>query len=173
MYVDTCFEYMKRSPLSATLYCDLLFRLSKHVKLNLYLQSKCKEFLESQVWVPTHVPSEEESYDDFCEYTKWRRMVVATIQSFVYLVQVRLIPADLFRKLIRCIIQKCSECQNQKIIEIYLHFLLECMASKYIPFDETMTFVKQCRKRVDGEGWIPAAKFKLLDLEDILKKKMK
>lgn len=173
MYVDTCFDYMRRSPAFAKLYCDILFRLSKHIKLNLYLQSKCKEFVDTEIWSPSHVPSEEESYDEFCEYTKWRRMVIAMIQAFIYLVQVRLIPADMFRRLIKCMLQKCSECQNQKIIEIYLHFLHECMASKYVPMEEVKNFVKHCKKRVEEEGWIPAAKFKLLDVEDVIRQKMK
>jgi hypothetical protein len=173
MYVDTCFEYMKRSPAFARLYCDIIHRLSKHIKLNLYVQSKCKEFVDSEIWVPSHVPSEEESYDEFCEYTKWRRMVIATIQAFVFLVQVRLIPADLLRRLIKNMLLKCAECNNQKLIEIYLHFLLESMASKYVPLEDVRVFLKQCKRRMEEEGWIPAAKFKLLDVEDVFRQKMK
>lgn len=169
IYVDTCFEYIQRSPQFSRTYVDFLQLLSKHMKIMPQLHEIIHNFLNTQQWKPGHIP-EDDCYDEFCNYVKWKKMVTGYIQAIVYMIHLRLLPAEIIRKLTKTIVLQCEHTNCVKEIEIYLSHLYECLQSKYCPYEQ----IRICITKLEiSTGLTSAVKFKMLDIQEACAKKMK
>lgn len=137
------------------------------------------KYISSSSWKPKLELLEDDDYDEFCDFVKWRKRAITAIQAWKLLAKYKwisnvesiLIP-KIFNDLMNAMI--CSP-NGDKLMDVYLDELLCLIVDLNI--DKHLPAYLQCLQNMldntDIDSLRPSTRFKMYDIKEKLDIKMK
>lgn len=181
-YLQVMWDQMRRAPEFHGLHLDILHTIRALVTTpELWAQKWMllwEEFVATKKWVPSPEILQEEDYDEFCDFVKWRKHTLASLQAWKLLSQHKWIPVPAQDVLVP---ELCAVCEQE------LHLLETGNKCTDVYLDQLMVFVPQLsplsREALqsfvdrwfgdDGARLRPSTRFKMLDIREKMEAKMK
>lgn len=185
IYTEITWSMMQKSPEFHDLHWQVITAIRDVTSRKEEWQNSWKDiadvFLSEEKWVPTQTIIESEDYDEFCDFVKWRKSVIASIRALCMLEDRRWIGTDFRMSLsdaIRTLLQSRLEepnCIGDKLTDALIEQLHTIVSitndrrlvqytcdwfEKYAPTD-VLTRLR------------PASRFKMYDLHELVDRKMK
>ena len=174
IYCEITWDMMQRSPEFHELYMHVILvieSITEHKEeWKKFWSGKGETFSSSRGWCPPTDVINDEDYDEFCAFVKWKKKTNASLKALGMLekngwVEPLLISilSDIRNETITCL--KNTDWTGDKITDAYLEQILVILefASNSM-HDETLLWVKECLSNVDSIR--PSTRFKLYDIQD-------
>ncbi len=180
IYVSISWDMMLRSPEYQNIYFDLLNYIKDKIKDSSLLFNELNKICEDTViekkWLPPENTLEDNDYDEFCDFVKWKKRIISTSKAFVMLtnrgwIEYKSIVGPLITNILDelNILLKSGGCKITDSLLEQLLILIDIIQSQQE--DHIIEFMKVWIPMSDTLK--PSTKFKLLDLKDIFERKMK
>lgn len=174
IYVNLTWDLMLRAPEYQELYLYFISSVIEEPLLSAKLNCIYKMYVSDRLWYPPKsIDITEEDYDEFCDFVKWKKSALASINAWNLIVSKKLVSSKVLIEITEYLIDDldCELSTNESIIgNRILETLLEELLTiiKLQKMKDTLspqiaTFLKTSLKLVDKLK--PATKFKLLDIE--------
>lgn len=179
VYMQVTWDHMQRAPEFHALYMSVLKTVSNILaKPNLWREKwhlLWKDYVMHQQWRPSDQLLQEEDYDEFCDFVKWRKRTIASINAWKLLEQHQWVQG-VHDSLLQTIINACNDeltlTNGSKLADVLLdeiHALMEgTPPTKWMTIE---SFVKKWMQ--DPEQLRPSSRFKLYDLYERFTAKVK
>jgi hypothetical protein len=96
IYVPIIWDMMLRCADLQTVYIDVVHILRDHSEASVSeFDAIWHDYINMRKWIPEKdIIIENENYDEFCEFVKWKKRAVATIHAIVLMSQKGIITSD-------------------------------------------------------------------------------
>jgi hypothetical protein len=184
LYIEIIWDLMQRAPEFRLVYFEVLKLFDTHV-----LMSKWKiiwdNYYVNRSWIPRDdILPENEDYDEFCDFVKWKKRAVASIQIWILLYQREIISTYTIDSLIREIVDDCNtelskHVSDANVVTAALKKIDALLDQIIILVNFTKTenddhFIELVKKWLPhAENIKPSSRFKLYDINEVLQGKMK
>ena len=136
-----------------------------------------KTYFDSEKWIPTDELINEQDYDDFCEFVKWKKTSITYIHGFSKFVNKSWLSTSLYEelseKLITAIKKYLSEIpEGCKVTDALLEQLLILVEYTKLDQDKDINlFIKSLNDKC--QQYRPSTRFKIYDIKEYLDRKVK
>lgn len=183
LYID-CFDaiytqaYNNNS--NITLDGQLLINTSQYNKPEVFktkINLLSKTYFDNEKWIPNKELIEEEDYDDFCDFVKWKKTSITYIHGFSKFINKDWISASLYTDLSNNLIDSLKKYLSEipkgcKVTDALLDQLL--ILIEYTKTDQDNIINPYIKILNDNANiYRPSTRFKIYDIKEILDKKNK
>lgn len=136
-----------------------------------------KTYLDNESWIPSKELIEEEDYDDFCDFVKWKKTSITYIHGFSKFINKEWIDYSMFDDLSSKLMDSIKKYLNEipegcKVTDALLDQLLILVEYTKQDQDKTVsTYIKELHN--EASKYRPSTRFKIYDIKDYLDKKNK
>lgn len=173
IYVQIIWDMMQRSPNFITMYISVIDILATCDEKEAWKQQwTCvwDTFIGENAWDPRkHCPNDNDAYDEFCDAVKWKKRVLAGVVALACLSEKDWISEKVGDILVEKVLAQIDVQADPRMTEIMLDEIKALLP--HLSYEATLVVAKWCNS-VDNSAVRPASRFKLLDLSDIIDKKM-
>ena len=187
-YMDMVWELMRRQADYQDLHIQVILHLitltpeDKKPFISQYWGDSWKAFCVNQEWLPpSHVSLKvnDALYDDFCDYVKWKKRTGASIQAWVRLMSLEVIPSSIIEyfTLIITSLETARTEASEELFDCIFEWLLQMFRAlspnTYIGEIDVVIGEKMIDWRIFLTTTFPqsSTRFKLLDLVDIIERR--
>jgi len=105
-YIEIIWDMMLRSPDYQSNYIEILKEISNISNITLISSIKLMWilFLTNKKWIPSEELLNEDDYDEFCDFLKWKKRSLASIKAYSLFIKEGWIDEDVFITLLQNII---------------------------------------------------------------------
>ena len=136
-----------------------------------------KTYFDNEKWIPNKELIEEEDYDDFCDFVKWKKTSITYIHGFSKFVNKDWLNVSLYTDLSTNLIDSLKKYLNEipegcKVSDALLDQLM--ILVEYTKTDQDK-FISSYIKTLNdnAQQYRPSTRFKIYDIKEILDKKNK
>lgn len=180
LYIEIMWDMMQRAPEFIPIYFEILKVIEELVLDKKCINEKWEDIWNTyyikRAWIPSEELLQENDYDEFCDFVKWKKRTIATIHIWLLLWQKKVLKSNI-EQLIFEISNDCDKYLTEtlgasKVSDLLLEYILVIVDKTATEMDDN--FIELLKK------WLPrinelkaSCKFKLYDINDILDRKMK
>lgn len=171
LYIEMTWDMMLRFPEFQKLYYDLIKILYDYLEnktdfINIWLNI-ISDYELFRRWIPADEILDDNDYDEFCDYQKWKKRAVASLSAIKLLIVKEWIPKTIIVNISEKIIESCKEyikstngtgCKVFDSLLDQLTIVCDNIEDKII-----VDFINESLLNVNIR---PSSKFKLLDIKE-------
>jgi hypothetical protein len=173
MYVQIIWDFMLRAPDFQDIYSDVYLNLSCNIDIRDDIQELWTNYFTSKNWIPpTSILENNEEYDEFCEYVKWKKRAIAAIRGWIYMCRKMLLDQKCEQQLFAALVADVNERVQAgpcKVLEVLLEQLLAFLAHTNHDMHAITPCIGVWSERAPSMP--PSMRFKLYDVRDIVVRK--
>lgn len=176
MYIRMTWEMILKFPDFLKIYINLITILYENIQnKNLFIEELIlivTEYESKKEWIPTDDILDENDYDEFCDYQKWKKRAISAIRCIRILLVNDWISSKLFIKITEQMIEDCniyfikSEGIGCKIVDALLDQIIE--VCDIIEDKLIVDFINKWLTDIIRSS----SKFKLLDIKEKIEIKL-
>jgi hypothetical protein len=181
IYVRLLWEAMLRSEDFQNLYIECLEEISKKCENQDEINTKLTDiwiiYVNDKKWLPIESLINEQDYDDFCDFVKWKKTSITYIQGFSKCIVKSWLTDTLYDDLLRELIDSIhiffiNSPEGCKVIDALLDQLLIVLEHTNKLQDEPVhIFIFSLEDNVPT--FRPSTRFKIYDIKEFLNRKFK
>ena len=183
LYVSLLWDIMQRSSDFLDLYMganDALVVASNTVLTWQYEWGRVwKSFLELRAWTPpAHTLQDDNDYDEFCDFVKWKKRTLGAIKGLVSLSNKGWIQDDAADVLTKEILgsidsEMLVNPHGSKSMDAHLEQLQLLVAATSSTKRDTIDHIAAWSQKWESDSMRPSSRFKMLDINDMCASKLK
>ena len=179
-YVQVLWDQMQRSVAFHELHVLVIHCIQQLVGKTEDWGQKWKhvwhDYVATSQWVPEPHLLVEEDYDEFCDFVKWKKRMIASLHAFQLLDKhgwITNVTSTLVDAILSVLQEELSKCPSgNKVVDAYFEFLMALLKDQASVSPSSKDKLHDLAA-VPADPLRPATRFKLYDLQEQLHAKMK
>lgn len=177
LYIEIIWDLMQRASEFRNIYFEVLKIFSTESLIKKW-NNLWDAYYVQRSWMPAeHILNDNEDYDEFCDFVKWKKRAIASIHVWIMLYEKGIVAINIIDTLIKEIVNDCTQefekvnYNTKKSDSLLEQILILVNFTKTEQDDHIIELIKKWLPLVDKLK--SSSRFKLYDINEHLDKKMK